>query len=96
MRQIMGAIAQYDRTMIVAKLKAARLRKKQRDGRCEGNRPYGATPAETFVLTRITQLRDAGRTVRDITQALNDQGVPTRGGGPWHLTQVQRILTAAQ
>ena len=35
-RQIMGAIAQYDRTMTVLKLRAARRRMKATSGRCEG------------------------------------------------------------
>jgi hypothetical protein len=39
-RQMFGAIAQYDKGMIVAKLKAARMRKKVEEGRCEGQRPY--------------------------------------------------------
>ena len=36
MRTIMGAIAEYDKTMIVLKLRAARNRRTAQDGRCEG------------------------------------------------------------
>src|SRR6267154_5125312 len=41
MRQIMGAIAEYDKSMIVLKLRGARQRMRARGGRCEGAKPYG-------------------------------------------------------
>ncbi|MGD0438863.1 MAG: recombinase family protein [Bryobacteraceae bacterium] len=43
-RQIMGAIAEYDRKMVVLKLRAARLRRRINTGRCEGEKPYGQHP----------------------------------------------------
>ena len=42
MRQIMGAIAEYEKTMIVLKLRGARMRAKARTGRCKGAKPYGS------------------------------------------------------
>ena len=44
MRQIFGAISEYEKTMIVIKLRGARQRKKARTGRCEGRKPYGHYP----------------------------------------------------
>src|SRR6267378_2666397 len=41
MRTIMGAIAEYDKQMIVLKLRAARSRTKAKEGRCEGRKPFG-------------------------------------------------------
>lgn len=38
MRQMLGAFHQYEKAMIVAKLKGARQRKKAREGRCEGRK----------------------------------------------------------
>ncbi len=35
-RQIFGAMAEYDKSMTVLKLKAARLRKRTETGKCEG------------------------------------------------------------
>lgn len=43
MRQLMGAVAQYDKSQIVLKLRGARMRKRTRDGRCEGRSRLGAT-----------------------------------------------------
>jgi DNA invertase Pin-like site-specific DNA recombinase len=39
-RQILGAIHQYEKTMVVLKLRGARQRMKAREGRCEGAKPY--------------------------------------------------------
>src|SRR5438270_4856513 len=46
MRQIMGAFHEYEKQMIVVKLRGARQRTKIKNGRCEGRKPYGAHPSE--------------------------------------------------
>jgi hypothetical protein len=38
MRQVFGAIAQYKKAMIVAKLRGVRYRTKLKEGRCEGRK----------------------------------------------------------
>jgi DNA invertase Pin-like site-specific DNA recombinase len=43
-RQVLGAVAQFEKAVIVSKLKAARMRKKRAEGRCEGRKPFGAKP----------------------------------------------------
>ena len=45
-RQVLGAVAQFEKTSLVAKLKAARDRKKAATGKCGGRRSY-------FELTRM-------------------------------------------
>ena len=39
-RQILGAVPEFERATIIAKLKAARDRKRARDGKCEGHRSH--------------------------------------------------------
>jgi hypothetical protein len=41
MRQTFGAIAEYEKTMIVMKLRGARIWQKAKTGRCEGAKPFG-------------------------------------------------------
>jgi DNA invertase Pin-like site-specific DNA recombinase len=60
-RQIMGAIAEYDKAMVVTKLQAARKRLRASQGRCEGRKPDGTRPGECATLVRIQALRLAGR-----------------------------------
>jgi hypothetical protein len=38
-RQVLGAIDQFEKASAVAKLAAARKRKREREGRCEGRKP---------------------------------------------------------
>ena len=52
-RQMMAVFAQYDRTMLVQRLRVARLRKREATGRCEGRKPYGARDGEAKVLREI-------------------------------------------
>ena len=53
MRQIFGAIAEYEKTMIVLKLRGARVRARAKQGRCEGRKPFGYFEGEDDVLARI-------------------------------------------
>ena len=57
MRQIMGAIAEYDRDMIVLKLHAARQRVRAKGERCEGGKPFGARPGEQAIIGRMKELQ---------------------------------------
>lgn len=41
-RQVLGAIAQFEKSVIVLKLRAARERVRKSKGRCEGRKPFGA------------------------------------------------------
>ena len=92
MRQIFGAIAQYEKAMIVAKLRGARQRVKAKTGRCEGRKPYEATEAEVAVVARMREMRQGGMSYCAIADALTAEGVPSRLAQRWHTTQVQRIL----
>ena len=97
-RQIFGALAQYDRAMIVLKLRGARQRQKMREGRCEGAKPFGEKPGEAEALHQIRSLRAAGLSCDKIADALNANGVPARRkgvknySGLWLGCTVNRIL----
>jgi DNA invertase Pin-like site-specific DNA recombinase len=93
LRQIMGAIAEYDRTMIVLKLRAARKRRKLATGRCEGRKLYGHRDGEQAIIDEIRTMRAKNMIIGDIADNLNQRGVPTRyPGGRWHPTMISRIL----
>jgi DNA invertase Pin-like site-specific DNA recombinase len=44
------------------------------------------------LVPRIAELRQSGRSLRQIADALNDDGHTTRRGRPWNAVQVQRVL----
>lgn len=93
-RQIFGAIAEYDRAMIVLKLKAARQRKKASNGRCEGRKPFGTFAGEPETIARMQELRAAGATLEQIARTLDSEGRRPRAGARWYANSVARILRA--
>jgi DNA invertase Pin-like site-specific DNA recombinase len=94
-RQVMGAMAQYDKSMIVLKLRGARRRAKAAKGRCEGRKPFGFYPGESETLEEIMTGARGGETAAGIARWLNGRGdLPTRSGKPWHPFTVSRIIKA--
>src|ERR1035441_6867223 len=93
MRQLMGAVAQYDKCQIVLKLRGARQRMKATTGRCEGRKPYGERVGEAAAIERMRELRTAGMAYRQIALVLVAEGVPTRTDGKrWRGCTVNGIL----
>jgi DNA invertase Pin-like site-specific DNA recombinase len=97
-RQIMGAVAEYDRAMLVLKLRVARERKKIKTGRCEGRLPYGKDDKEQEVIKKVKLLRRdrkggfKGATLEHIATTLNAAGFTTRTGKAFTPTQIHNIL----
>jgi DNA invertase Pin-like site-specific DNA recombinase len=93
MRQIFAAIAQYDRCMIVAKMRAAKDRIRARDGRCEGQKPFGELDGEQRGLRLMKALRAEGTSFEAIAVHLNECGISSRSGRPWRASSVCQILS---
>src|SRR6266852_5482077 len=75
-RQMMGAVAQYEKSQIVLKLRGARIRKRAKEGRCEGRKPYGFYEGEARAIERIKALRASGMGFDRAAAKLNEEGVP--------------------
>jgi DNA invertase Pin-like site-specific DNA recombinase len=95
MRQIIGAVAQYDKSMVVSKLAGARARKRASAGRCEGRKPFGHYPGEAAIVGRLRAIQAEGMGFDRIAARANAEGLPTRTGKPWHGVVVNRILSQA-
>jgi DNA invertase Pin-like site-specific DNA recombinase len=91
-RQLLGAIAEFDKTCVVLKLRVARDRKRRSQGRCEGPKPYGSKPGEAEVAERIRLLRLDGLTLAAIAGVLNVGGIATRNGKAWSKSMVKRVV----
>lgn len=96
-RQVLMAVAEFDRRVTVMKLRAARERKRSRGERCEGRKPFGTFPGEIKTLARIRELRrkpphGKRRSLQQVCDILNSEGRPTRSGKPWTKQVVNRIL----
>ena len=95
-RQVMGAIAEYERVMIVAKLAGARQRMRTRTGSCEGRKPYGERKGERRTIDRILSLRSAGTAMDTIAETLNSEGLKPKSGQRWYGSSVRNVLVRAQ
>ena len=91
-RQLFGSVAQYERSMTVAKLRAARMRTKAKEGRCEGRRPFGSRPGEAEAAARALVLRNSGLSWDMVAQQLDGEGFKTRYGGKWIGATVGKIV----
>ena len=94
-RQVLGAIAEYEKALLVAKLRVARQRKKIKSGKCEGRKSYREAAPETVALIRKLRRKPRGgkrKTYQEIADELNLTGVSTRNGQPWSLQTVKNAL----
>jgi DNA invertase Pin-like site-specific DNA recombinase len=96
MRQIFGAIAEYDKAMIVLKLRGARQRMKARTGHCEGSKPFGAVADHRPTIDRILTLRGSGMAVDTIAETLNSEGLRSKTGGKWYGSSVRNVILREQ
>jgi DNA invertase Pin-like site-specific DNA recombinase len=101
-RQILGALSQWEKSMLVAKLRSARERKKAATGRCEGKKPYGTRPGERELIN----LAHNFRSVLDewnqpmeytvIANHFNESGFVTRHGKRWTKASVRHMVETTQ
>lgn len=99
-RQVLGAVAEFEKNVLVLKLRAARERKRAKGDRVEGAKPYGHLPAEKAVISRMRQLRrkpSNGRrlSVAKIAVRLNSEGHRNRAGREWSAQLVHHVLAAS-
>jgi len=95
-RQVLGAVSEFDKSVTVLKLRAARERCRRRDGRCEGRKPFGELPGEAETLQHIRFLRrkprgGVRRSFAEISADLNTAGLKSRSGRQWNRGSVHAI-----
>jgi DNA invertase Pin-like site-specific DNA recombinase len=93
-RQILGAVAQFDKAMTVAKLRGARERKRRKTGeKVEGRKSYAEVNPEMVVLARKLSEQRPRLSLRQISARLSAAGYRTPKGNPYSASAVQSMLT---
>ena len=96
MRQIAGAFAEYEKARLVAKLKHARDRKRQDEGKCEGRKSHAelrpAVVAEAKRLHRASPKTGERRSLRKIAAELAAMGHLNERGAPYSAKSVRAML----
>lgn len=92
-RQILGAVSQFEKAALVAKLRHARDRKRAASGRCEGRRAVpDATIAEARRLARKSPKTGKRRSLRAIAAELATLGHVGAAGQPYHAGSIRHML----
>src|SRR5215813_9172863 len=91
-RQVLGAIAQFDKATVVAKLKAARDRKRERAGKCEGRKRYAERDAELVEMARGLSQQRPRLSLRKIAAELARLGKTTPRGLRYSPSAVKSML----
>ena len=95
-RQILGAVAQFEKASMVAKLRHARDRKRAATGRCEGRKPIPAEVlAEARRLARRNPKTGRKRSLREIAAELATAGYNGPSGAPYFPASIARMLSSA-
>jgi DNA invertase Pin-like site-specific DNA recombinase len=90
-RQVLGAVSQFEKAALVAKLKGARQRKRASGVKVEGRKSYGeAVPA---TVGRAKALKAEGLSLRQVTERLASEGYQTSAGTPYQSTAVGRMIS---
>lgn len=104
-RQVLGAIADYERAMIGLRLMSGRRAKATRGGYAYGAPPYGYVasnkrlvpePREQEALKLMSVLRKRGSSLPKICSELEEAGFKPRRGGRWYPTSVSRCLNRSK
>jgi len=92
-RQILGAVAQFDKAMTVAKLRGARERKRRRTGgKVEGRKSYAEANPNVVELAHQLSEQRPRLSLRGISAALASQGFTTPRGLPYSASAVASML----
>lgn len=95
-RQVLGAVAQFERGQIRLRLRAGRRRKILAVGWAGGNEPYGWThDTERQVIADANEMRAAGLPWRTVCQFLNERGDRKRNGQPWNASELCQVVRRA-
>lgn len=99
-RQVLGAVSEYERAMIGLRMAAGKAAKKAAGGWVGGRPPYGYAAIggelvpradEQEILVGIWGLLDAGYSPRKVADELNARGLPARSSELWSYRTIESI-----
>jgi DNA invertase Pin-like site-specific DNA recombinase len=95
-RQILGAVSEFEKSNLVSKLRGARERIKLRDGKCEGRKNLEeilSKDAFATMMKIIKRLREQNKSYASIAGVLADKGYSQPStGNPYNRSQIMRLI----
>lgn len=95
-RQVLGAVAQFEKAALVAKLKGARDRKRRDAGKCEGRKSHAEARPDAVALAKKLHRKNPKtgerRSLRAIAAALAEAGHVNERGQPFAAKSISAML----
>jgi len=92
-RQILGAVSEFEKASLVQKLKKARERKRAETGRCEGRKPVpDKIVKEAKRLRRKNPRTGKRRSLRGVAAELAEMGYQAASGKPYGAESVKQMI----
>ena len=91
-RQVLGAIAQFEKASLVAKLKAARDRKIAQGIKCGGRKSHAELSPDLVAAAKTLQAERPRLSLRKISARLAEQGFTGPTGRHYAAKSVQSML----
>jgi DNA invertase Pin-like site-specific DNA recombinase len=95
MRQIAGSFAQFEKTRLVTKLRGARERIRETQGKCEGRKSYAEHDPELVLAAKRLHRRSPKghrRSLREIARELQAMGYSNKRGAPYSASCVKSMV----
>ena len=94
-RQILGSVAEFEKSNLVSKLRGARERVKAKTGKCEGRKSLKEIMGDatfTSMVRQVKSLRKQNKSYASIAGVLASKGfVQPLTGRPFHKSQIMRL-----
>ena len=95
-RQILGAVSEFEKSNLVSKLRVARERMKVKNGKCEGRKSLRELMGETTFISMLRQvksLRKHNKNYASIAGVLASKGYcQPQTGRPFNQSQIMRLI----
>jgi DNA invertase Pin-like site-specific DNA recombinase len=92
-RQVLGAIAEFEKASLVAKLAGARKRRRVEAGKCEGRKPLAETAPEAVDMARrLASVRKRKPSLRAIADQLAAAGFTNERGNTYNPKSIAAML----
>ncbi len=90
-RQLLAALAEWDKSVTVKKMRVARQRIRSQGLRCEGRKPLENKKNGPEILDAILHFRDSGFGYQKIADKFNKEGILTPKGKEWNRSSIYDI-----
>lgn len=95
-RQILGAVSEFEKAMLVSRLRGARDRKRAASGKCGGRKSHVEAHPQTVAMAKqlrwVNKRMREKRSLRDIATMLADAGHVSRSGRPYGPSAIASML----